>query len=371
MGTMKYPKIDAQKLKEQARGQWEQILPAMGISADYLRRGVQCPCPMCGGTDRYKYDGGLAGKNGGTLSRYPDSVYYCRHCGAGSGIDLITNLTDMGFKDALRAVDRWMNGDTSAMNNNATYAPKNAPTTKQIDYSGRINALNNIRKYTSRTPTAVGAKYLVSRGLSVFANKRLDNIQYGDVYYSITNGYLSANNKPLSFPALIGFMSYWNESGNGTNATQIYLEPEKIKSLCDAVDYKFKRKKLFARTSDDGLAGRAVWFSNKGATTIHVGEGIETMMAVAMHKRTLSVAACCTANNLGNFIAPPHVRKLVIWADLDRSGAGEREALKLKERYKRTCEVIIMLPDAEIQEWEKSVDWLDMICKTKKYRKDA
>ncbi len=362
MGTMKYPKINAADVKYQARGLWEQILPSMGISNDYTTRGIQCPCPMCGGTDRYKFDGGLAGKDGASLSQYPDAIYYCRHCGAGSGIDLITNLTDLGFKDSLRAVDKWLNGDTSMTSRNATYARSDAPKPQQkTNYTGRINALNNIRKYTSRTPTKAGAKYLISRGLGAFAEKRVDNIQYGDVYYSIDRGYLSSNDKPLSFAALIGFMSYWNESGNGTNATQIYLEPEKIEPLCDAVSYEFKKKKLFASTSDDGLNGRAVWFSNKGANVVHVGEGIETMLAVAMHKRTLSVAACCIASNLANFVIPAHVRSLVIWADKDRSKAGEKAALKLKERYKNICEVTILLPDSEIPEGKKSMDWLDVI----------
>lgn len=362
MGTMKYPKINAADVKHQARGLWEQILPAMGIIPDYLTRGKQCPCPMCGGEDRYMFDGGLAGKDGGTFSKYPDSVYYCRNCGAGSGIDLIKNLTDLDFKDSLRAVDKWLNGDATTTDHKATYARSATPKPAQkTNYSGRINALNNIRKYTSRTPTQWGANYLVSRGLASIAGMRIDNIQYGDVYYSVNRGYLSANGKPLSFGAMVGFMSYWNESGNGTNATQIYLEPEKIKPLTDEIEYEFKRKKLFARTCDEGLNGRAVWFSNKGAYTVHVGEGVETMLAVAMYKRTLSVAACCIASNLANFVIPAHVRSLVIWADKDRSKAGEKAALKLKERYANQCKVTILLPEGEIPEGKKGIDWLDVI----------
>ena len=362
---MKYPTLNASDVKRQARGLWCQILPSMGISRDYLMRGKQCPCPMCGGVDRYKYDGGLAGKDGALLSKYPDAVYYCRHCGAGSGIDLIMKLTDLGFKDSLHAVNKWLNGDTSATSCSVSYAPT-APTKQlQENYSGRVNALNNMRKYTSRTPCPLGSKYLNSRGLSVFAQMRIDNIQYGDVYYAVDRGYLSADGKPLSFPAMIGFLSYWNDSSDGTSATQIYLEPEKIEPLCDAVGYAFKRKKLFAKTCADGLNGRAVWFSNRGATTVHVGEGIETMMAVAGFKRTLSVAACCTANNLANFVIPHHVKKLVIWADKDRSGAGEMASLKLKERYARDCDVVIMMPDAEIPGCKNGIDWLDVMTEVK------
>jgi hypothetical protein len=103
---------------------------------------------------------------------------------------------------------------------------------------------------------------------------------------------------------------------------------------------------------------------------LHVGEGIETMLAVAKIQKTLSVAACCTAPLLGSFELPVNeegkvwVEKLVIWADKDRPDengyrAGIEAANKLAERYKHQCQVEIRLPPMEIEQGKKSVDWLD------------
>jgi hypothetical protein len=103
---------------------------------------------------------------------------------------------------------------------------------------------------------------------------------------------------------------------------------------------------------------------------LHVGEGVETMLAVARMKKTLSVVACCTAPLLGGFELPVNnegkvwIERLVIWADKDRADkkgriAGIEAAEKLAERYKHQCQVEIRLPPIEIEQRKKSVDWLD------------
>jgi putative DNA primase/helicase len=40
--------------KERARGRWRHILPALGIADNFLT-GRNCPCPMCGGRDRFRF----------------------------------------------------------------------------------------------------------------------------------------------------------------------------------------------------------------------------------------------------------------------------------------------------------------------------
>jgi phage/plasmid primase-like uncharacterized protein len=39
--------------KERAHGRWREILPALGIDGRFLT-GKNCPCPMCGGRDRFR-----------------------------------------------------------------------------------------------------------------------------------------------------------------------------------------------------------------------------------------------------------------------------------------------------------------------------
>ena len=68
-----------------ARGRWPEILAALaGLSGEQLSNRHQ-PCPLCGGTDRYRFDD----KDG-------SGSWFCNQCGgkdqrggAGSGIDLL------------------------------------------------------------------------------------------------------------------------------------------------------------------------------------------------------------------------------------------------------------------------------------------
>jgi len=97
----------------------------------------------------------------------------------------------------------------------------------------------------------------------------------------------------------------------------------------------------------------------KAGTTLCVGEGLETMLAVATKLNTLSVAACCTAQLLESFEVPPQVKKLLIFADKDIKGRGEEAANKLMARMQNKIDVEILLPPSAIKDGSKGIDWLD------------
>ena len=46
--------MQLEPIKERARGRWQGILPAIGVSSQYLT-GKHGPCPMCGGKDRFRW----------------------------------------------------------------------------------------------------------------------------------------------------------------------------------------------------------------------------------------------------------------------------------------------------------------------------
>jgi hypothetical protein len=215
-----------------------------------------------------------------------------------------------------------------------------------------------VKKYSSRTPSKKALAYYESRGLLFMRGKRIDAIQYGEM-----KAY--ANNINGLYPVIVAFLSKWCSPDNGM--AKIYLEPKQIRSHLPS-DYKFNHKQFFSAC--DNLSGNAVWFSHIKMKVLHVGEGIETMLAVAKMQKTLSVAACCTAPLLGSFDLPVDkhgkvwIEKLVIWADKDRADengyrAGIEAAQKLAARYKHVCQVEIRLPPMEIEQSKKSVDWLD------------
>ena len=68
------------------------------------------------------------------------------------------------------------------------------------------------------------------------------------------------------------------------------------------------------------------------------------------------------ATLLENFSPHQGVKAIRVWADKDRSGAGEEAAKKLKVRmWELGIKVAIMLPPLPIPDGEKGVDWNDVL----------
>ena len=80
------------EVKRAAHGRWPGVLAAFGIPAEMLvnRHG---PCPMCGGTDRFRFD-----------DRHGNGEYYCNGCGAGDGFRLLEKHLGWDFPRAAREV---------------------------------------------------------------------------------------------------------------------------------------------------------------------------------------------------------------------------------------------------------------------------
>lgn len=68
---MKMTVSDAAKA---ARGHWPRILPALGLN---VVKNRHMPCPVCGGTDRFRFDDQRG------------AAPLCNQCGAGDGMDLV------------------------------------------------------------------------------------------------------------------------------------------------------------------------------------------------------------------------------------------------------------------------------------------
>jgi putative DNA primase/helicase len=81
-------------LSVRAQGHWRGILPALGIPETYLT-GKHGPCPLCGGTDRWRFDN----KDG-------RGTWICTKCGAGDGVKLVVLKTGLPFRDAACTIEK-------------------------------------------------------------------------------------------------------------------------------------------------------------------------------------------------------------------------------------------------------------------------
>jgi putative DNA primase/helicase len=82
-----------EKLSEIARGRWHGILPQLGISPKVLRN-KHGPCPMCGGSDRFRFD-----------DRDGRGTWICNKCGSGDGAELVKRGKGVEFKEAAKMVE--------------------------------------------------------------------------------------------------------------------------------------------------------------------------------------------------------------------------------------------------------------------------
>lgn len=90
-------------------------------------------------------------------------------------------------------------------------------------------------------------------------------------------------------------------------------------------------------------------------------EGIET--ALAIHEYSgWPVWSCVNSTMLEKVQLPESIKSVIICADKDKTGAGEKAAEKLAQRLiDEGRKVEISFPPLEIPGGEKSVDWLDFL----------
>jgi putative DNA primase/helicase len=109
-----------------------------------------------------------------------------------------------------------------------------------------------------------------------------------------------------------------------------------------------------ARMSIGAINGGAVWLA-PAAGTLMVGEGIETTLA-AMVATGLPGWAALSTSGLMALVLPPAVRNVIILADHDANGAGQRAAYAAAERWlAERRKVRIALPPLV------GTDWADVL----------
>ncbi|ULR32917.1 toprim domain-containing protein [Dickeya fangzhongdai] len=78
-----------QDVRAKANGHWEGILQQLGIPTNRQ----ESECPNCGGNTRYRFD-----------DKEGRGTYFCSHCGAGTGLDLVMKVNKCGARQAAEQV---------------------------------------------------------------------------------------------------------------------------------------------------------------------------------------------------------------------------------------------------------------------------
>lgn len=299
---------DSRELHRAAHGRWPAILAALGVDQGYLT-GKNGPCPMCGGTDRWRF-----------TDHNSEGLWICNQCGSGDGFDLLMAVNGWGFREARKAV-----GEIIPQ---ATYT---AP--QDEDREKARKALNRLRQEAvaaSEVPAVV--HYLAGRGLEVpprlEAHPELPYYDQGEIVGR--------------YPAMLGRVL--ENSGKPVTYHRTYIDGGKKAPV------ESPRKMMRTARGTKGWAIRLY----PADTDIVIAEGIETAIACRM-MWDVPAWSVVSANGMLDFEPPEGVQRIIVAGDNDASFTGQAAAYEKAHRlWKKGYSVEVAIPPSE-------GDWNDFL----------
>lgn len=284
-------------IKEEAAGKWPGILSSLGIGIG--ENGKHCPCPICGGKDRFRFDN----KDG-------KGTWICNQCGAGAGVDLVMKVLGMDFKDSVSEIRKIIGTcDVS----------KQQPEPKAS--RELLRKLYKESKPIKKGDTA--HKYLSNRGISVMSDKlRFHNSCWEP-------------EKRDRVPAMLA--TFMTHDGTAITIHRTFLTNDGKK-----LDIKSPKKIL---PSLKKMTGGSVRLFEPDNGVIAIAEGIET--ALAVHEMTnIPTWATLSTSLMKAFIPPVGIKAIFIFGDNDSNYAGQKAAYSLANRLvvKEKLEADVRLP---------------------------
>lgn len=302
-------------VRQIARGRWRSILTVLGMDERALS-GRHCPCPMCGGRDRFRFDD----KDG-------RGTFYCSGCGAGDGVALAMGITGQSFRDVAAEVERIA----------GTVRPTQAKAERTDD--DKLAALR--RAFRESRPIERGdeaCRYLAGRGLRMYdlpeGIRTHPGMQYRD------GGAVLG-----TFPVMLATVT--SPTGGAVSMHRTYIQDGR-KAPVPAP------KKLMQGFP---LAGAAIRLTPV-SRSLGIAEGIETALA-ASELFEAPAWSCISTSGIESFEPPEGVEHVVIFADNDANFAGQAAAYRAAHRLAlKGIEVEVIIPPTV-------GDWLDELNRRK------
>jgi putative DNA primase/helicase len=338
--------IEVCDVRRFAGGRWADVLGALApaLTPALSRPGRHVPCPVHGGTDGFRLFRDVDQTGGGV----------CNTCGTfHDGFALLMWVNQWTFPEALNAVAHEL-GTTDQITPESRRLQTPRPRPKERDRDSVIEALNRVWQQSldpaDRRAAPLRA-YLSRRGLS---GAELDGRV---VRFHPALGYWKRSDRNEielagRYPAMVALVT--DTEGAPVTVHRTYLTPDGRKAPVPAP------KKLMGYPGHR-LVGGAIRLFDPGPV-LGVAEGIET--ALAVHLRTgMPVWSAVSANLVERLEPPAQTSLVVVWADRDRSGAGQAAATTLRQRLlRRGISVAVHLPPGPIPANSKGIDWADVWC---------
>jgi len=270
--------------RRNAVGKWRTILSHFGFTEKELS-GKHGPCPMCEGTDRFRY---TDYKNNGD--------YFCSSCGAGSGFDLLMKKFGMPFAEAAKEVDKILgNGDIEPVFN------------PEINVEKRRTSMNKV--WRGADSQFILSEYLTARGIVMTPLAYIPDLRGHRALWNYEGG--------LRGPAMVALIR--NKAGEPISIHRTYINLNQRKIMPPTETIKGAAVRLGKTSPDFRLV---------------IGEGIETTLSGMEHFGCPGYAAI-SAYGMEEIIIPESITSVIILADNDRSFTGQKAAFTLARRMDR------------------------------------
>ena len=320
--------------KERARGRWREILPALGIADNFLT-GRNCPCPMCGGRDRFRFLD-RRGQDG-------DGMWVCNQCQPNPrpAIDLAIAYTGKPFREAARTIDDIL-GDKPVIVQTSMRLPQ--------DEGGKTNKhfLKAWRRGVRVRRGDIVDRYLNSREVGMDICPPCLRTSELDYYREDDQTWLPPDGECyLGRPDLL--------------VEVIYRIPAMVAAITNPAGKHIATHRTFLAEDGSGKANvstprKVAGKYGRGATIrlmssaplMGVAEGIETALSAARLFR-VPTWSVINAHGIETFEPPPECRSLIVFADHDKNGTSQRAAEALRGRLDIPVE--IKMPDNVDTDW--------------------
>lgn len=271
--------------KQAAKGKWDGIIAQLISEQAVSRR--HGPCPICEGTDRYRYD-----------NKRDDGDWYCNVCGVGDGFRLLQESLGINFAEAARRVDKIVNNIEAK------------PFTEKVDTEKRRSDLNRV--WAEATAPDQAIIYLESRGIPRWVIQRMKDVRGHDKLFYTD---MSRPSNVSYIPAMVSLIR--NAKGEAISIHRTYIG---------------KDKKIMPPT--EKITGGCIRLGEPEQSLV-LAEGVETALA-AWAITGIPAWATISAHGMEEFTAiPKHVTQVIVCADNDYSFTGQAAAFKCA-RYMKT-----------------------------------
>ena len=328
--------FDKQTLKDKAQGRWLDILPAIDLTLAEAANncGKHVPCPKGTGTkDGFRFEESSA-DDGHAFTNSGEPL--------GDGIEVLMWLNHWSFPETLNTIGEYL-GLSATNNAHSTSFKKDS----QLKIS---NAPNTIWDQSSSSPSEPAKKYAINRTLNpkLLVNSSLR-------YHSKLKHYAKESGETYC-PSIVA--SVTDENGTLLGIQKHYLNEKGGKA-------NVTPNKMMKGVYKGSMSGGAVRLGVAGKA-LAVTEGVENGLAVMTAiDNKMAVWAGTTGAMLAAMKIPNDVEKVYIFADKDKSGAGEKYAKTLEKRLISEGKIVyLLMPPIKIPAEKKGVDWNDQLTKS-------